>query len=236
MGCISLSFCLCPASDPCGEEEWPWGPASIRVTHPELMAMERFQVHLGHHSFPGTARSERLPPLPGTPNAGLEPLQADLGTGQRRARNCRAGREGMCPWKTPGQSMEADSRPDAGFLLRECPHSPCTPACWERHCLRLLPREVACHAQPLGTVTWPDAFGMSWAEAQGLEPRSPDFPPQQLKRKRGKASAGLRCQAIKPGRTWGLGKCGLRFFCPSLVGAQLLQRLGLLPRQDQAGF
>lgn len=37
MGCISLSFCLCPASDPCGEEEWPWGPASIQVTHPELM-------------------------------------------------------------------------------------------------------------------------------------------------------------------------------------------------------
>lgn len=57
----------------------------------------------------------------------------------------------------------------------------------ERDRPQLLPREVARLALPMGIVTWPDAFGMSWAEAQGLEPRSPKLPPQKPKPVKGSA-------------------------------------------------
>lgn len=44
-----------------------------------------------------------------------------------------------------------------------------------------------CRALPVGIVTWPDAFGRSRAEAQGLEPWSPKRPPQKPKPMKGSA-------------------------------------------------
>lgn len=84
-----------------GKGSGPWDPPAFRAFTQSSWAQGKFQVHPGPHPFPGTARSEILPPLPSTPNPGLERLQADLGAGQRRGWNCRAGNEGTCPWKIP---------------------------------------------------------------------------------------------------------------------------------------